>query len=185
MPFQAKVIIVLGAAVKAHGVPSNALRRRVEHAVALWKAGVAPRLLMSGGLGKHPPAEAELMKTLAMQLGVPEDAILIEPLGVSTLDSAKKCAALLKTINRIAPGQATTDNNRHKIAIVLVTDDFHMQRAVMAFRHFGLEATADGVSAQAQQLSPGRWLFYHFREGVALCWYRVLLFKTTFCHLLY
>lgn len=152
-----EVIIVLGAAVKAGGVSSNALRRRVAHAIDLWKNGVAPWLLMTGGLGKHPPAEAEVMKTLALTLGVPENAILIEPLGVSTWDSARKCAAIMQKFGwRNA---------------VIVTDSFHIKRSVMAFRRFGINADGDGVAYNRHTMSFGRYLFYVVRDWVAILWY--------------
>jgi vancomycin permeability regulator SanA len=172
---RASLIIVLGAAVKAQGVPSNALRRRVEHAVGLWEAGAAPQLLMSGGLGKYPPAEAEVMQRLALDLGVAENAILIEPLGVSTLDSARKCAALLKKIANEPVTPNTLGSPPADHPVMLVTDDFHMRRALMAFRHVGIETHGNAVSASMQHLSLWRSLFYRFREAVALLWYGILL----------
>ncbi|MCI0569826.1 MAG: YdcF family protein [Myxococcaceae bacterium] len=76
----ADVLVVLGARVRRSGEPSLALRARVEKAVALYRAAVAPRLLFSGGLGSHPPSEARAAATLAVSLGVPPEACVLEEL---------------------------------------------------------------------------------------------------------
>ena len=70
--------IVLGASVGPDGRPSPALLRRVARGVALYHAGQAGRLLMSGGVGRHPPAEADVMRDLAVQAGVPAACVLTE-----------------------------------------------------------------------------------------------------------
>ena len=59
------VIVVLGAAVWEGGQPSPALKRRLLHGVKLWKEGNAKYIIVSGGIGKHPPSEAAVMKKLA------------------------------------------------------------------------------------------------------------------------
>ena len=46
----------------------------MRHAVQLYEAGVAPRIVMTGGVGDHAPSEARASATLAEQLGVPADA---------------------------------------------------------------------------------------------------------------
>jgi len=168
--FTADIIIVLGAAVKPNGIPSNALLRRVQHAVTLWKAGAAPRLLMTGGIGQFPPSEAELMQSIAVGFGVPEEAILLEPQGVSTLDSAQKCLQLLKNANIGSLSQ---------LKAIIVTDNWHMVRSLMTFRHVGLLAQGDSLSYQEQKLTLMRFLSYLIRETLALIWYRIL-FMTRF-----
>jgi vancomycin permeability regulator SanA len=168
--FTADVIIVLGAAVKPNGIPSNALLRRVQHAVTLWKAGLAPRLLMTGGVGQFPPSEAEVMQAIAIKSGVPEEAILLESQGVSTLDSAQKCLQLLKKTNIGSLSQ---------LKAIIVTDNWHMGRSLMTFRHVGLSAQGDALNYQEQKLTPLRFLSYVIREALALIWYRIL-FMTRF-----
>ncbi len=76
-PQPADVIIVLGAAVWPGG-PSPALQARVNHAVQLYDEGYADRLILSGGLGEHPPTEAEAMAVAAMDRDVAENALYLE-----------------------------------------------------------------------------------------------------------
>ena len=166
--FTADVIIVLGAAVKPNGIPSNALLRRVQHAVTLWKAGQAPRLLMTGGVGQFPPSEAEVMQAIAIKSGVPEEAILLEPQGVSTLDSAQKCLQLLEKTNIGS-----------QLKAIIVTDNWHMGRSLMTFRHVGLSVQGNSLSYQEQKLTILRFLTYLIRETLALIWY-LILFMTRF-----
>jgi len=73
---KADVIIVLGAAVWAGGVPSPALRRRALHAVELFQQGLSDVLIVSGGIGKNPPSEARIMRRLAVQQGISEKKLL-------------------------------------------------------------------------------------------------------------
>ena len=70
-PVAYDVIVVLGAAVWPGGQPSPALQRRILHAVDLWQQGYAVYLLVTGGVGKYPPAEAAVMQRLAVAHGIP------------------------------------------------------------------------------------------------------------------
>ena len=56
---RADVIVVLGARVWPSGRPSDALARRTLHAVKLYQEGLAAAIICSGGLGTHPPTEAQ------------------------------------------------------------------------------------------------------------------------------
>ena len=91
----ADVIVVLGARALSGGRPSQAMRRRVLHAVVLFEAGAADRLLMSGGRIGGLPAEAEIMRGLAIEAGVPEDRIHLETDSHSTLENAIYSARML------------------------------------------------------------------------------------------
>src|SRR4051794_31314946 len=57
---KADAIVVLGARVLPGGIPSGALRARVEKAVELYKKGYAPKLIFSGGVGHNGPSEAQV-----------------------------------------------------------------------------------------------------------------------------
>jgi uncharacterized SAM-binding protein YcdF (DUF218 family) len=120
------VLIVLGAAVWPGGEPSPTLRRRVRWAAELYREGQGDWLLVTGGLGRHPPAEAVVMADLAAGLGVPRDRIVEEPEGLTTWDSARRCAPLLR-----AHGWR---------GAILVTDPWHLPRTWIAFRAFGVRA---------------------------------------------
>lgn len=158
----AEVVVVLGARVLPGGEPSPALRARVERAVALYHQGLAPRLLFSGGVGAHPPAEAHVMRALAVGLGVPEHACLLEDESRSTEENARLCARVLGRLGLRR--------------VVVVSDAFHLLRARQYFRLHGLEV------ATSPALVPGRTpratdrFYWTLREAAALLLHpRVLL----------
>jgi uncharacterized SAM-binding protein YcdF (DUF218 family) len=93
----AGAIVVMGAA-QYDGHPSRLFASRLDHAVALYFAGVAPRLVMTGGRAEGDrTTEAAAGRTFAIGLGVPPEDILIEDRSRTTLDSIRAVAALLAT----------------------------------------------------------------------------------------
>lgn len=162
------IIIVLGAAVWQGGQPSPALRARVVHAVQLLGAGQGRKLLMTGGLGKYPPAEAQLMRQLALAAGVPETCILVEEQATSTFHSARCCTRILRQ-----HGWSTA---------LIVTDCYHLPRAVLTFRSFGIQVR--GSAAPGRPYARRRWKrwFYRLREVLASVWYlgRIMAWRV-FC----
>ena len=150
------VIVVLGAAVWPGGQPSPALRRRVLHAVDLLQRGYAPHLLVTGGVGKHPPAEAEVMQHIAVAHGIPHASIVLEDQATSTFESAWRCRDMLW--------------QRGWSRALIVTDRFHLTRALVAFRSVGIRATGSAAPGKpAWRLS--QRVYYRLREGLALAWY--------------
>ncbi len=94
---------------------------RVRYAVSLYRRGLAPKLLMSGG-GRLSwrEREAEAMAAYARHLGVPARDIWLEDRSLSTEENALFSAPILK-----ARGVRT---------ILLVTSDWHSRRATLVFR---------------------------------------------------
>ena len=125
-------IVVLGAAVWPDG-PSPALRRRVGHALALYRVGAAPVILCCGGLGRFPPTEAEAMRALLRDSGVPEAAILCEDRSRTTLENLVFARALA------AP--------RGLRRIVVVTDRYHLPRSLRVARWAGFDAVGSSPAA--------------------------------------
>ncbi len=128
---RADAIVVLGAAVRPDGRPGQALLRRIRHAVALYAAGAAPRLILCGadchGAGV---SEAAAMREVALAGGVPADAILLDERSTSTFENAAETAALLRT---------------HGLgSVILVSEPFHLPRARLLFRLQGVAVA--GVS---------------------------------------
>src|SRR5437868_7136403 len=92
---------------------------RTEAAVELWKQGYAPVLLFSGAsLDPDSVSSAELMKRDAVRLGVPGDAILVEPASTTTEENAKLTAQLMSA--------------RQLRSAILVTSPYHQRRALMS-----------------------------------------------------
>lgn len=150
--------VVLGAQVLRGGRPSGALRARALHAARLYRAGEVALVIPTGGVGEHPPGEAEVMVGLLRGAGVPEGAILAEGEATSTRESARLVAALAR--------RESIEN------LVVVTDPLHCVRAVEAFRAEGFEAAAspayDSPMWRSRRARKGQLV----REAGALVWYR-------------
>jgi uncharacterized SAM-binding protein YcdF (DUF218 family) len=122
---RADAIVVLGAAQYV-GRPSPVLRARVDHAVALWKRGLAPTLILTGGTGVgDTTSEAAVARKYAMSRGVPDRAIVVEIKGRTTSESMRAVARIM--------------DDREQKSIILVSDPFHMLRLSILARRFGLE----------------------------------------------
>ncbi|MGZ8408111.1 MAG: YdcF family protein, partial [Caulobacteraceae bacterium] len=81
-------VIVLGAPPLGPGVPGPAIERRLEHGVAVFRNRGASCLVLSGGIVRTPPAEAEIMRDLAVSRGVPEARIVVEDQAKNTFENA-------------------------------------------------------------------------------------------------
>ena len=91
----ADAIVVMGAA-QYDGRPSPVFAARLEHAVELYRAGVAPRLIVTGGKQEGDrTTEAASARAYAIAHGVPHDAILVEDKSRTTLESIRGVRALL------------------------------------------------------------------------------------------
>ncbi|MGE3539527.1 MAG: YdcF family protein [Candidatus Tectimicrobiota bacterium] len=150
------VIVVLGAAVRPNGQASPALRRRVLHAVALLQRGDATALLLTGGVGAYPPAEAQVMQQLALEQGIAPQRIVLEVQATSTLESALQCRPLLR--------------QHGWQQVLLVTDQYHLRRSILSFRACGIRVTGSAVPGQPARRVWRRWYQYG-RESCALVWY--------------
>ena len=127
-------IIVLGCQVKADGTPSHMLSDRVDTGVKVFELGAAPVLFMSGDSQRETYDETGKMRELAVGQGVPEESIQLDPLGLSTYDSMKR---------------AKEEYGFKRILIV--TQEYHLYRALFDAQKLGLEAW--GVSASIRTYS--------------------------------
>lgn len=128
-------VIVLGAAVRPDGRPSAALTRRSERGAALVRDGRARFLVATGGVVTHPPTEAFWIRRIALAAGVPDEQILVDDISRDTFENAQASAALLCC---------------HGLrSAFVVTDRYHLPRAVFLARRFGVDATGIATDAQA------------------------------------
>lgn len=131
-PSKADVIVILSGGRYLDGSLNDEALRRTITGVRLYRLELAPLLLFTGGPCCGQSASA-LMGNLAVDLGVPRSAILIEEQSLRTSESAIHSAALLR-MNRMS-------------SAILVTGPLHMRRAMLAFEHAGVSVSpvcADG-----------------------------------------
>jgi len=125
------VAVVFGALVWPDGRPSDMLADRVRAAVSLYQAGKVGKLLLSGDNRFLDYNEPQAMKEMALKLGVPEDDLVLDYAGRRTYDTCYRA--------------------RHIFGLeqaVLVTQKFHLDRALFTCRNLGLDAV--GFSADLQ-----------------------------------
>ena len=122
----ADAIVVMGAA-QYNGRPSKVFAARLDHAVALYFADVAPRLVVTGGKAEGDrTTEAAAGRAFAIALGVPPEDILVEDRSRTTLESIRAVASLL-------------DANDVRSA-VFVSDRPHMLRVLRMAADEGITA---------------------------------------------
>lgn len=156
---EVRVAVIMGAQVLKDGRPSRTLEARVRHAARLYQAGDLDLLIPTGGLGEHPPKEADLMANMLVAEKVPREAILPEDAALNTWDSAEQ-------VTRIA--------GKNGISCVrIVTDPLHCVRTVWAFEKVGLDALAEPAYESPMWRKPWSRRGQLAREAVALVWYRL------------
>ena len=121
--FDADAIVVLGASVFADGTPSGILQDRLDDGIALYKAGVAPKLIMSGDNSTVSYNEVQVMKDYAISQGVPSQDIFCDHAGFSTYESMYRAKNVFGAQR-----------------IVVATQTYHLYRALYAAQGLGLEA---------------------------------------------
>jgi len=155
----ADVILVLGSAVWPNEQPSPSLRARTERAIELYQQGYAPYLLLSGGLGQYPPEEAEVMRRLAVEAGIPQEALILDKEAHSTWESMEQAREILEQ-----EGWETA---------IIVSDPFHIERSLLMAGDAGFAAYGSPAPHSPTYTIPSRRLFYTSREVLALWWYLV------------
>jgi SanA protein len=140
--------IVFGAGVSREGVPSVPLTERVTTAVDLYHSGVLEKLLLSSGFS-YGNSEAEIMMDMALELGVPRDALVIDTNGINTIQTCMNASTLKQDDNSIA----------------LITHEYHLPRAMMVCDLLGIHSV--GVIAEQRYYPPQALFFWQVREFFA------------------
>lgn len=125
--FDPDCILVLGASVHGDGTPSPMLQDRLNTAISLYQSDVSSRLLMSGDHSDLYYDEVNAMKSYAIAAGVPSSHIFMDHAGLSTYESLYRAKYLFGVEK-----------------IVIVTQSYHLYRALYLADALGLEAV--GVS---------------------------------------
>jgi uncharacterized SAM-binding protein YcdF (DUF218 family) len=131
-------ILVFGARAYANGGASDALEDRVLTAVELYKQGLAPRLIFSGGPGDGRWSEPQVMRRLAMEKGVPESAIVLDEYGLTTDLSVQNAARLL--------------GGSSHATILAVSHAWHLPRIKLRCQREGLVAYTVPADERGQRL---------------------------------
>ncbi|NMB53417.1 MAG: DUF218 domain-containing protein [Leptolinea sp.] len=142
---QGKTAIVFGAGLYRDGSPSPVLRDRVQTAAELYKSGKVQKLLMSGDNSTISYNEPGAMQKYAIQLGVPENAIVLDYAGRRTYDTCYRARSIFGITEAF-----------------LVTQDYHLPRALYICNILGLKTI--GISADRRNYRLGTYLYWRLRE---------------------
>ena len=123
----ADAIIVLGAAAY-DAKPSPVFEERIRHGIDLYRRGLAPKLIFTGGYGGVGArfSESQVARRYALRQGVPDKAILIESLSRNTHDNLRQASLLMQ---------------QHQLHdVIVVSDPLHMARALRISKELGIRA---------------------------------------------
>jgi len=143
------VALVLGAGLRRDGFPTPILYDRVVTAVDLYQAGTVNKLLMSGDNRYDWYNEPEAMRQLARRLGVPDEDIVLDYAGRRTYDSCYRAKEIFELQ-----------------AVTVVTQQFHLNRALYLCQSLGLEAVGVVADRRAYRAPSIQW--WELRELAAL-----------------
>lgn len=125
MGAQHDVIVVLGASVRPGGDPSDALRERLDSAIEIYRAGAAPKIIMSGDNfsdAEHYD-EVSAMKQYVVDRGVPSEDVFCDHAGICTYDSMYRAKFVFGATSPI-----------------IVTQGYHLYRALYDADGLGMDA---------------------------------------------
>jgi len=140
-----KAALVLGAGLRRDGTPTAILRERVEVAAELYFAGKVQKLLMSGDNRFVDYNEPGAMAAYAESLGVPAQDIVADYAGRRTYDSCYRAKEIFQLND-----------------VLLVTQKFHLTRAVFTCRALGIDA--QGVLANLRVYRRSSQALWNIRE---------------------
>jgi vancomycin permeability regulator SanA len=149
----ADAVVVFGARVRNDGAPSLTLANRVTTAAELYRDGLVDTVVMTGGIEPSGIDETIVMRDLAMQLGVPSWAIVLDPRGHNTNASVANTIRIFR------------ENGLDRI--LAVSQFYHLPRIKLAYARAGVDAwtvpartSITRTAAIVAREIPAFWLYY-------------------------
>jgi uncharacterized SAM-binding protein YcdF (DUF218 family) len=150
----ADAVVVFGARVRSDGTASLTLANRVTTASELYRQGLADTIVMTGGIEPTGSDETIVMRDLAMQLGVPSNAIILDPGGLNTNASVANTMRIFR------------ENGLHRV--LAVSQFYHLPRIKLAYARAGLDvwtvpartSLVPRTWAIVAREIPAFWLYY-------------------------
>ena len=141
----ADVIVIMGAA-EYGGKPSPVLRARLDHGLELYRRGLAPLILTTGGAGGDPVfTEGEVGRSYLVRQGVRSEDIIVEQEGESTVHSTAAVAEIMRRMNLRS--------------LILVSDGYHIYRTKKMLEFRGLTVFGSPRSSPADTGFRAWWVY--------------------------
>jgi uncharacterized SAM-binding protein YcdF (DUF218 family) len=158
-PHKADCILVFGAA-EYYGKPSPVFRARLDHAYRLFREGMAPFIITTGGAGDPKYSEGEVGRDYLLSLGVPEADLIAETQADNTDESTQRAAVIMR--------------RNGFDSVLLVSDAYHMFRAKRMMQRQGFTAYISPRPESVPKTIWGRFLAAS-REAFSYVLYRMHL----------
>lgn len=143
-------VLVLGAGVWGDS-PSHMLEERLNKGIEVYNTGCTDRILMSGDHGRENYDEVNVMKSFAVECGATANEVFMDHAGFSTYESMYRAREVFCVES-----------------VVIVTQKYHLYRAIYDARKLGLDAY--GVCADGQyNYDTGVRTYNNSREALARC----------------
>ena len=150
----ADVIVVLGAA-EYRGRPSPVLRARLDHALDLYRHGLAPRIMTTGGAGGDPVfTEGDVGRDYLTSQGVPPEAIMVENEGATTVASTALAGEIMRRMGLQSA--------------IVVSDGYHIYRVKKMLEGRGLTVYGSPRPDHARDSLHVRWNYVKQAVGYML-----------------
>jgi uncharacterized SAM-binding protein YcdF (DUF218 family) len=154
---QVDVIVVLGAAEYA-GKPSPIYKSRLDHAAGLYKKGIAPLVITTGGHGDDPKfTEGQVGRDYLIAAGVPEAKAIAETQSEDTADATRRVAAIMRA-------------NKLRTCLA-VSDGYHLYRIKRMMEKHGV--TVYGAPRPAKPISAQQRAALYLREVLSVTLWRL------------
>jgi len=122
---KADCILILGNKVNENGTLSARLQSRVDKGIELYQLKLAPKIIVSGGLGKEGWYEAKEMQKYLLAKGVPLDAIIVDDKALTTYETACNFSAIAQ------------QHSFH--SVIVVSQFYHITRSKAMLESKGIE----------------------------------------------
>jgi uncharacterized SAM-binding protein YcdF (DUF218 family) len=153
----ADVIVVLGAA-EYRGRPSPVLEARLNHALFLYRKGLAPRILTTGGSGGDPRfTEGEVARAYLSKHEIPSEAILVESEGDTTVYSTAAAAEIMRRMSLKS--------------CIVVSDGYHIYRVKKMLESQGMDVYGSPRPTELRDDWRQNWLY--LRQAIAYGLWRI------------
>ena len=150
----ADVIVVLGAA-EYRGRPSPVLKARLDHALDLYRKGLAPRIMTTGGAGGDPVfTEGDVGRDYLTGQGVPPEAIVVESEGASTVASTARAGEIIRRMGMQSA--------------IVVSDGYHIYRVKKMLEGRGIIVYGSPRPERARDSLGYRWNYVKQAVGYLL-----------------
>jgi uncharacterized SAM-binding protein YcdF (DUF218 family) len=153
---QADAIVVLGAQVTADGTPGPDLYVRTLHAVELYRQGLAPYLICTGGYQGDRLSAASVARELAVSMGVDPEHILLAEGAMTTREDAASAWNLMSA--------------RGWQSAILVSHPLHLERARLLFEAQGIDVYPSPTNTRLRAIPWQTRAWLTAREAVGIVW---------------